>query len=148
MNKTYRHGQILKLLQQKQIHTQEELAERLADLGVPATQVTLSRDIRELNLVKTAQGYQRLEAAARPATGPSPEAIVAEFLTDAREAQQLLVLKTQPGHASSLAAALDASRWPEIVGTLAGDDTVLVVTPNEGKAKQLRQKLLHIAQGE
>lgn len=68
--------------------------------------------------------------------------IIAEFLLEARVAQNLLVLKTAPGHASSVAIALDQSDWQEIVGTIAGDDTILVVTPDNTTAKKLRQKLL------
>lgn len=140
MNKSYRQGQILKLVGSRQIHTQEELAQALGQLGVAATQVTLSRDIREIGLVKTAQGYA-LTAAPAP-RGRDVESVVSEFLTDVRVAQNLLVLKTPPAEASALAAALDRSGWPEIVGTLAGDDTVLVVAPDATVAEALRTRLL------
>jgi transcriptional regulator of arginine metabolism len=139
MNKPYRQGQILELIRGREIHTQEELARELAQLGVPATQVTLSRDIRELGLVKTPQGYRQIrEQVGRPTFAT----MAAEFLIDIRVAQQLLVLRTSPAHASSLAAALDAERWPEIIGTVAGDDTVLVVAPDNATAAQIREKLL------
>src|SRR5579872_1164666 len=106
MNKSYRQGQILKLVRKRRLHTQEELAKALRAVGVPATQVTLSRDIRELGLLKTADGYAAGVSEPAPA-GPSVAAVVREFLLDLRVAQNLLVLRTPPAHASSLAAALD-----------------------------------------
>ena len=144
MNKAFRQGQILKLISHEQIHTQEEIAQKLARLGVPATQVTLSRDIRELGLAKTTQGYQQLTAPAPPA-GPNLATILNEYLLDIREAQHLLVLKTPPGHASTLAAALDRAAWPELAGTIAGDDTVLAIAPNLRTAARLKRRLLHPA---
>lgn len=140
MNKSYRQGQILKLVRGKPIHTQEDLARALRAIGIPATQVTLSRDIRELGLVKTANGY----APAGEASGNSPdvESAVREFVQDIRVAQNLLVLRTPPGHANSVAVELDKADWPEIAGTVAGDDTLLVVTPDPKTAATLRDKFL------
>ncbi len=140
MNKAFRQGQILKLISYQQIHTQDEIAQKLAKLGVPATQVTLSRDIRELGLAKTPQGYQRLAAPAPG--GPTLTTILSEYLLDIREAQQLLVLRTPPGHASTLAAALDRAAWPELAGTIAGDDTVLAIAPDLANARKLKRRLL------
>jgi transcriptional regulator of arginine metabolism len=138
MNKSYRHGQILNLIGSRTIQTQEELAHALKDLGVAATQVTLSRDIRELGLVKTADGYKQI---VREPSGPDFASVAADFLLDVRVAQNLIVLKTSPANASTLAAALDRERWPEVVGTLAGDDTVLVISPDSDAAGVLREKL-------
>lgn len=140
MNKSYRHGQILRVIETRRVHTQEELARELAHVGLTATQVTLSRDIRELGLVKTPDGYRQMREEA---AGPSLQAVLVEFLTDARVAQNLLVLRTQPAHASSLARALDQAAWPEVVGTVAGDDTILVVTADHATAEAVRKKLLH-----
>lgn len=139
MTKSYRHGQILKLIRNQAISTQEELAAELKKDGLLTTQVTLSRDIRELGLVKTPDGYRQI---APQSTGPDLATIVAEFLQDVRIAQNQLVLKTSPGHASTLAIALDQEEWPEIVGTIAGDDTVLVIAPDSDTASSLRGKLL------
>lgn len=138
MSKAYRQRQILNLVRRVRIHTQEDLAQELKHAGIEATQVTLSRDLRELGLVKTADGYR--EIASEPAR-PHFETIVSEFLQDIRVAQNLLVLKTSPANASSLAAALDEEDWPEVVGTLAGDDTVLVIAPDAETANQVRIKL-------
>src|SRR5580704_14158572 len=139
MNKVYRHGQILKLVRARHLHTQEDLADALRAQGIAATQVTLSRDIRELGLVKTADGYSRTPATSTlPASGS--DSIAAEFLLDVRLAQNLLVLRTPPGHAGALGSALDRADWPEVAGTIAGDDTVLVVAPGVKEARSLRSK--------
>jgi transcriptional regulator of arginine metabolism len=141
MNKSYRQGQILELIRGRAIHTQEELAQALQRIGIPATQVTLSRDIRELQLAKTPDGYRPL--APEPA-GPDFALVAAEFIHDIRLAQNLLVLKTSPGNANTVAAALDRANWPEVVGTVAGDDTILVVLPDPATARAVRQRLLQM----
>ena len=139
MTKTYRQGQILKLIRSKRIGTQEELSQELKSQGIAATQVTLSRDIRDLGLLKTPEGYRQVEAAPPRL---SVETIAAELLQDVRVAQNLIVLRTSPGNANALAVALDKADWPEIVGTIAGDDTVLIVAPDTATADRLRKKLL------
>lgn len=139
MNKSYRHGQILKLIRNQSVSTQEDLAAELKKVNVHATQVTLSRDIRELGLVKTPDGYRQITPQS---SGPDLATILAEFLQDVRVAQNLLVLKTSPGHASTLAIALDNEEWEEVVGTIAGDDTVLVIAPDKETAATLQGKLL------
>jgi transcriptional regulator of arginine metabolism len=145
MNKAYRQGQILKLIRARGVHTQEDLARELRDtLGVPATQVTLSRDIRELGLVKTADGYRQVSGRA----GPELAEVAAEFLEDVRQAQNLIVLKTAPGHANALAVAIDAEDSTEVVGTLAGDDTVLVIAPDVETAGVLKARFLGYAAAE
>ena len=141
MTKTYRQGQILKLVRSKQITTQDELAQELKNQGIAATQVTLSRDIRDLRLVKTRQGYQEMEAEE---VGPAFSLLAAEFLHDVLRAQNLVVLKTSPGHANSVAVALDSEQWPEIVGTIAGDDTILVIAPDNPTAEAVQEKLLNL----
>lgn len=147
MNKTFRQGQILKLIRAKRILTQEDLARELKEsTGIQATQVTLSRDIRDLGLLKTPQGYQKVSEAQGGAGGPVLDTVVSEFLQDARVAQNLIVLRTSPGNANALAVALDKQAWPEVVGTLAGDDTILVVTPDASTAAKLRQKLIGLVQ--
>jgi transcriptional regulator of arginine metabolism len=139
MNKSYRQGQILKLIRTRPIHTQDELAAELKkEMGIHATQVTLSRDMRELALVKTTEGYRQVAAPS----GPDFAAIAAGFLYDVRMAQNLIVLKTSPGHANSIAVALDQEEWPEIVGTIAGDDTILVVTPDVATANAVRERFM------
>jgi transcriptional regulator of arginine metabolism len=141
MNKSFRQGQILKVIRSKEIYTQDELARELSQLGIQTTQVTLSRDMRELNLVKTSDGYRPLPAET---SGPALADIANEFLLDIRCAQNLVVLRTSPGHASSLAIAIDQEELDEVVGTLAGDDTVLVISPDNETASKFRQRMLEI----
>jgi len=139
MTKTYRQGQILKLIRAKRVSTQEEIAHELAKQGIAATQVTLSRDIRDLRLVKTREGYQEM---APEETGPEFALLAAEFLLDVLIAQNLVILKTSPGHANSVAVSLDSERWPGVVGTIAGDDTILVISPDNPTAEAVQEKLL------
>jgi transcriptional regulator of arginine metabolism len=141
MKKSYRQGQILKLVRGRRIHTQEELAQALKQIGITATQVTLSRDIHELRLAKTSEGYRPL---AQEPGGPGFALLAAEFVQDVRVAQNLVVLKTSPGNANTVAAGLDREEWPEVVGTLAGDDTILVVLPDSATAESVRRRLLEI----
>lgn len=144
MNKSFRHGQILKIIRSKDVYTQEELARELQGVGITATQVTLSRDIRELGLAKTANGYRPMPAES---SGPTLEDRVNELLQDIRIAQNQVVLKTSPGSANALAIVLDREELDEVVGTLAGDDTVLVITPDNESAQKLRQKLISFISG-
>ncbi|HEX5226141.1 MAG TPA: ArgR family transcriptional regulator [Bryobacteraceae bacterium] len=145
MNKAYRQGQILKLIRGRRIQTQDDLARELKDsYGIDTTQVTLSRDIRELGLLKTPEGYRQVEAGP---TGPDLASVAAELLQDARVAQNLIVLRTSPGNANALAVALDKQDWPDVVGTIAGDDTILIVAPDSAAAEKLRKKLLGFARG-
>jgi transcriptional regulator of arginine metabolism len=140
MNKAHRQNQILKVIQQKRIHTQDELARELGQLGVQTTQVTLSRDIRELRLAKTSEGYVQLLPAVPK--GREFAAVAGEFLEEVRSAQNLIILRTSPGNANALAVALDREEWPDVVGTIAGDDTVLVVAPDNPTAEKLHHKLM------
>src|SRR5579884_3719972 len=118
--KSFRQGQILKLVAARPIASQDQLRRHLAQQGLRVTQATLSRDIRELGLVKTAEGYKPL-AAASPAAGvPALERSLREYLRDVLPAQNLLVLRTPPGGAQPLAAAVDRERWKEVLGTIAG----------------------------
>ena len=143
VQKRFRQGQILKLVSGQPVGSQDELRRRLGHLGVRVTQATLSRDMRELQLVKTSDGYRQLSAATIEETSPLPALAHAlkEFLLDIRPAQNMLVLKTPPGGAQPLAAAVDAERWKEIAGTLAGDDTVLIIASSRGGAKTIQRRV-------
>ncbi len=145
MNKSYRQNQILKVIRAQAIHTQDELVRALKSRKVPATQVTLSRDMRDLGLIKTPAGYAQVgtDMAASPA-GPEVETLAREVLLEVRIAQNMLVLKTPPANANALAAALDRADWPEVTGTIAGDDTVLVVAPDHKTAQVLRARFMEL----
>ena len=142
-SKSYRHSQIVKLVRTRHLHTQEELADALRAQGISATQVTLSRDIRELGLVKTPEGYSQTPNPSAPAF-PGFDSVAREFLLDVRLAQNLLVLRTPPGHANALASALDHAEWSDVAGTIAGDDTVLVVASTARAARALSSKFLRL----
>ncbi len=143
--KAYRQSAILDLVQQQDVHSQNAVRRQLAARGIVATQATISRDIKELGLVKRASdgAYQTGQPVAPSQTvaGDRVRRVVAECLQRAEQVQQLLVLKTDPGHAQSLALAVDQAVWSEVVGTIAGDDTVLVVTRNERHAISLKRRV-------
>src|SRR6202046_3994506 len=142
-HKRFRQGQILKALAGPPVASQDELRRQLVDLGVGLTQATASRDLWVLRLVKTADGYRALSSAAAEETTSVPALARAlkEFLLDVRPAQNMLVLKKPPGGAQPIAAALDAERWKEVAGTLAGDDTVLIVTPSRSARAAVQKRI-------
>jgi transcriptional regulator of arginine metabolism len=149
-NKRFRQGQILKLVAGEAIASQDELRRRLAHFKLRVTQATLSRDIHELQLVKTETGYKPLASAAADASEAPPlpplGSVLREFLTDVRPAQNLLVLNTPPGGAQPLAAALDREKWSEIVGSIAGDDTILLILPSTRARKTVQKRIEDLLQ--
>ena len=145
MNKSFRQNQILKLIRRKRIHTQEELARELAAMKIRATQVTLSRDIKELGLAKTGDGYVVVEQATPKA--PDFPTVAREFIDDIRVARNLVVLKTLPGNASAVAAAFDSEKWDEAIGTLAGDDTIFIATGGDAIASRLAARVRRMLAG-
>ena len=134
--KRYRQSAILDLVSEEAIRSQEELGARLRALGFHATQATISRDIRDLELVKRASdgAYERPGAGGAGEPGDIEPAdirlrrAIIEYLRRVDLVQQLLVLRTDPSQAQPLALAVDQAELPEVVGTVAGDDTVLVIT--------------------
>jgi len=122
--KKFRHGQILRLVTSERIANQEDLRRRLSLQRLRVTQATLSRDLVE-------------EIAPMPTLARA----LGEFLLDIRPAENLLVLKTPPSGAQPLAAAVDGAKFPEIAGTIAGDDTVLIITPTRRQRESLQHKI-------
>jgi transcriptional regulator of arginine metabolism len=142
MSKLSRHKAILQLLDQGPVANQEELQRLLRKRGFDAGQATLSRDIRELGLVKSAGGYSLSgREAAAEVDLPSVGRLVREFVTSVRAAQNLLVTKTSVGSAQPVAAALDGENWPEALGTIAGDDTILIVCEDKRSAGRLAGRI-------
>jgi transcriptional regulator of arginine metabolism len=146
--KALRHRRILDLITRESILTQEDLVDRLAGAGLHVTQATLSRDIKELGLVKTGEGYSTPAELGGESAAPTPSLshLLREFVTEIKEAQNLLVIRTTTGSAQPVAAALDAERWPELLGTLAGDDTILVVTSSNKHCHDLGRKIQELMQ--
>jgi transcriptional regulator of arginine metabolism len=138
MSKALRQKTILTILDHGPVASQEELQRSLHKRGFDVGQATLSRDIHELGLVKSGGGYARPggDSVSTP-TLPSISRLVREFVLDVRPAQNLLVLKTTVGSAQPVAAALDDEEWPEAVGTVAGDDTILIVCADRKAASRL-----------
>jgi transcriptional regulator of arginine metabolism len=143
--KPRRLAAIRDVVEHEAIRSQEQLRQRLAARGFVVTQATLSRDIKELGLVKrSADGAYRMTADEAPATTTAVAVLaraVAEYLAGAEPVQQLVVLRTGAGQAQLLGVALDRAQLPGVVGTIAGDDTILVVTRDPKSAQTLVKRL-------
>ncbi len=142
--KTRRQTVILELVDREPLRNQEELRRRLRQRGFHATQATISRDIAELGLVKQAGdgAYQRPgpETTTREGAHTALGRAAAEYLTGVARVQQLVVLKTGIGQAQPLAIAIDRTYLPEAVGTIAGDDTILIVARDARRANRLAKR--------
>lgn len=143
MSKLSRHGVILELVKQGPLPSQDELRRTLAKHGFRVTQATLSRDIHKLGLIKTPNGYTLPQAAEAGNDSELPRLarLMRDFVRDVREAQNLLVVKTAVGSAQPVAVAWDAESWPGIVGTVAGDDTILVISPDTKTAHKVALRI-------
>ena len=146
--KARRQSLILQLLDRQPIRNQEQLRHGLRTHGVVATQATISRDIKELGLVKRAAdgAYQRA-AAPGPAAVASTTALtraIAGSVIEADHVQQLVVLKTPPGQANVTAIASDRAQLTEVVGTIAGDDTILVILRDPRRATAFEARVRDI----
>jgi transcriptional regulator of arginine metabolism len=145
--KQLRQREIRELLTQRPIRTQQELAAALRERGFRATQATISRDVAELGLVKASQdGVLAYVVPARVTEAESTgeerlRALLHDLPVDVREAGLMLVLRTLPGSAHAIAAALDRTRWPELVGSIAGDDTVFVAFADRASLQRVRGRL-------
>jgi len=151
--KQLRQRAIRDLLGQRPIRTQQELAAALRERGFRTTQATISRDVADLGLIKIA--HDGVVAYAIP-----PRLVEAETTGEERlrkllpdlpfelhEAGLLLVLRTLPGSAHAIAAALDRARWPEVAGSIAGDDTLFVACPDRGSLQRVKRRLLRLGEG-
>jgi transcriptional regulator of arginine metabolism len=149
--KQLRQQAIRDLVVRRRIRTQQELANALRDRGFRATQATISRDVAELGLVKQARDGvlcyalpPRL-AEAEPSGEDRLRGLLRDLPIEVHEAGLLLVVRTIPGSAHALAAALDRARWPDVVGSIAGDDTVFIALRDRTARTRVRQRLLALA---
>lgn len=142
MDNLYRRSQILDLLKSRAITTQGELRRKLAQRGIRVTQATVSRDMEDMGVIKTRDGY-RLPEAALPSSPAQPAlaVVLKEFLRDLRLAANLVIVTTHPGNAHTVAAALDAAGWTEVAGTVAGDDTIFLATGSRQQAGRVSRKI-------
>lgn len=142
--KKARHELILELVEKYNISTQDELLEKLLERGVEITQATVSRDIKELRLVKqpAANGqYKYSVAVGTDEKYMKYYAIFAESVTTVDYAQNICLIKCHPGTANAACAAIDALNIPEILGTLAGDDTIFILCRSERSAQNTKREL-------
>ena len=141
MSKLSRHAAIRDVIATRELSSQEELRRALFRRGHRVTQATLSRDIHELGLVKTAEGYKAPQGEEAEIHLPSIDRLIQEFVYDVKTAQNLVVVKTSPGSAQPVSAAMDAEEWDEVVGTIGGDDTILAIASNAKSAGKLAQRI-------
>jgi transcriptional regulator of arginine metabolism len=141
--KTQRHAAILRVVRDRRIESQDELREALAEGGFVVTQATLSRDIRELGLAKLAdpEGGAYYTHPHRGAVRPELGQVLPTLLVGIDGVGPLLVLRTASGSAGAVTEALDQVGWTEIIGTIAGDDTVLIITRNQRLRREIAKRI-------
>ena len=142
--KKARQNKIADLIQRHDIQTQEEMILRLEESGYPVTQATVSRDIRELGLVKglSPRGiYRYTLPQSKEGAGSRFTAAVTEFITSVDYAGNIVVIKTYPGHAGAVATCVDSMNMSEVVGTIAGDDAIFIVVRQAESASAMCDKL-------
>jgi transcriptional regulator of arginine metabolism len=139
MQAAQRRAMILDLLRRGPVATQQDLADRLGELGVTATQTTLSRDLAAIGAVKSTLGYA-LPGPTLAGSSAGPES-TSDVVVSAEIGGTILVLRTPPAHAHPVAQRIDAMRDPDVLGTIAGDDTVFVAARNVAAARRLATDL-------
>lgn len=145
LTKVKRQMKILEIIKKEEIETQEELATQLKKEGIEVTQATISRDIKELRLIKVPAGDQKYKYALPydKATGNFIEVIgkmFRDFVISMDYMDYFIVLKTLPGTAQAVAASIDGANWSEIIGTLAGDDNVLIIVKPREKVEEFLER--------
>ncbi|MGB8264779.1 MAG: arginine repressor [Candidatus Velthaea sp.] len=144
--KTKRQRAILALIAGRPVRSQDELALLLESQGYEVTQATISRDIKELGLMKvplkggTGGQFKYVEPSAGPMFSSRLHRVVAELVVGVRGSVNQIVLRTPPGSAMMLASAIDSTGWPEVIGTLGGDDTVLVIVEKPEDLPKVMQR--------
>ena len=143
--KNKRFSKILEIIKENDIDTQEELAERLKQCGIDVTQATVSRDIKELGLIKVSNESGKYKYAFRGKNDGNTAVklmnILAEAVVSIDHAVNTIVIKTLSGMGQAVGAAIDSLGWTEIIGTVAGDDTIFAVVKSESIAEQVVNKL-------
>lgn len=136
-----RQEAILTLIREKPIRNQNELLETLEESGVSLTQSTLSRELKTLGIGKAPDGKGGYRYVAGAAAAEGSLAPVAAFVTSLESAKNFIVVKTPPGNAMGVARAIDEVEWPEIMGTIAGDDTILLIARSDADAQAVEKRL-------
>lgn len=146
VDKRIRQDKIREIITSRAIETQQLLTEALLEMDIEVTQATVSRDIKEMRLIKVTAdgGRSRYACPNEEVNFPTKnrlEQLLAEAIIRIDSSENIIVLKTLPGTANAICAALDNAAWPEIIGTLAGDDTILVVVKPKEAVASCRQKI-------
>ena len=150
--KQLRQRTIRDVLEQRPIRTQQELAAALRERGFRTTQATISRDVAELGLIKVSRdgvaAYALPPRLAEAETSGEDRlrALMHDLPAETRESGLILIVRTLPGSAHAIAAALDRARWPEVAGSIAGDDTVFIAFPDRGSLRRIRRRLARLAE--
>jgi transcriptional regulator of arginine metabolism len=143
--KARRQAKILELIRHAVIETQEELAEALGKQGIPVTQATVSRDIKELQLTKVPTGDGRYRYAipeeAPPSSWEKRRRIFQDSVLTLDLSENLIIIKALPGTAPGVASAIDHLNWPEMIGSVAGDDTVLMVIKPKERTEEVVERI-------
>ena len=147
MSKRARHGEILEIIKHHRVASQEGLRELLQSQGIDVTQATLSRDIRELRLVKVpdADGASHYSLPEEWESTPPLETLLPTLFVSAEGVGNFLVVRTMKGGAQAIALGIDWEEWPEVMGTLAGDDTILIIFRETAAVDVVRARLEHMA---
>jgi transcriptional regulator of arginine metabolism len=149
--KARRHRKILEIIHRQSVGTQAELAKMLRQAGFEVTQATVSRDVKELGLVKASDGQtmRYLPPGEQPVglTEDRLRRLFRDYVWEVESNEILVVVKTLPGAAQGVASALDYARWPEILGTVAGDDTIFVAVRSRKQVAVLRNRLADLLEG-
>ncbi len=148
--KSQRRAVIMSILKRTRVHSQEQLRELLRGEGIDVTQATLSRDMRELRLAKLADpagGSYYAPSPSGEVLTPALEQLLPALLLSMEGVGPLLVVKTPAGSAEALGSALDGQQWPEVIGCIAGDDTLLMIVRSERARRALAAKLRELAGG-
>jgi len=147
-----RHARILEIIRNSEIETQEELAEKLREMGIEVTQATVSRDIKELRLIKvmSEKGRYKYAVMNRGETSVSSKLlkVFRESFISSDYANNIVVVKTLPGMAHAAASAIDSMNWAGVVGTIAGDDTIMIVCRAKKIAEELTERFERIVKNE
>jgi len=147
-----RHAKILDIIENYDVSTQDELAEKLREQGLDVTQATISRDIKELRLVKVMDSEGKTKyTVINNDSGVLSEKLLSVLrggYVSSDYANNILVIKTLPGMASAVASSIDSLGWMAIIGTIAGDDTIMVITRAERIAEELQEKISQLLRGE
>ncbi|MDX1648165.1 MAG: arginine repressor [Longimicrobiales bacterium] len=147
MSKRERHRQILDVIRSHRVSSQEALREILLERGTEVTQATLSRDLRELRLVKVpgADGHAYYSVPEEWDSTPSLDSLLPALFHSADGVDNLLVVRTMKGGAQTVAAGIDWEEWPEVLGTLAGDDTILIILRDASQRPVIQERLEEMA---